>query len=65
MDAARWFASSASHVNPAATCGDLCRGGSAGIAPAGVHGFIAAQLVGAGLGWGLDGWLAPPAPSAH
>lgn len=65
IGAAYWFTSSTAFANPAATYGRLWSDSFAGIAPASAPGFIAAQLLRAGLGWGLSCWLAPPAASAH
>ena len=57
ITAAYWFTASTSFANPAVT---LARGLSdtyAGIAPAGVAAFIAAQIVGALLAVALARWL--------
>jgi glycerol uptake facilitator-like aquaporin len=57
ITAAYWFTASTSFANPAVT---IARGLSdtfAGIAPAGVLAFIAAQMAGAGAGAVLASWL--------
>lgn len=53
IGAAYWFTSSTSFANPAVTVGRAFSDTFAGIAPASLAGFIAAQLVGAVLGTGL------------
>lgn len=53
IGAAYWFTSSTSFANPAVTIGRIFSNTFAGIAPASAPGFVAAQLVGAGLGAGL------------
>ncbi|MFG6467082.1 aquaporin [Roseateles sp. BYS87W] len=53
IGAAYWFTASTSFANPAAAVGRMVSDTFAGIAPASVPGFIAAQLVGAALGLGL------------
>ena len=50
IGAAYWFTASTSFANPAATFGRMFSDSFAGIAPASVAGFVAAQLVGALLG---------------
>jgi len=50
IGAAYWFTSSTSFANPAAAFGRMFSDTFAGISPASVPGFVAAQLVGAGLG---------------
>jgi len=50
IGAAYWFTASTSFANPAAAFGRMFSDTFAGIAPASVPGFVAAQLVGAGLG---------------
>ncbi|MFI7147135.1 aquaporin [Nonomuraea sp. NPDC050022] len=50
IGAAYWFTSSTSFANPAVTLGRAFTDTFAGIAPASVPGFIAAQLAGAALG---------------
>jgi len=49
IGAAYWFTSSTSFANPAVTIGRAFTDTFAGIAPASVPGFVAAQLVGAGV----------------
>ena len=49
IGAAYWFTSSTSFANPAAAFGRMFSDSFAGIAPASVPGFIAAELLGAGL----------------
>lgn len=53
IGAAYWFTSSTSFANPAVTIGRAFTDSFAGIAPASVLPFIAAQLVGAATGLGL------------
>src|SRR5690242_14222377 len=53
IGAAYWFTSSTSFANPAVTIGRAFTDTFAGIAPASVAPFIAAQLVGAAVGLGL------------
>ncbi len=63
IGAAYWFTSSTSFANPAAAFGRMFSDTFAGIAPASVPGFIAAQLVGAAVGVGLHRLLGKPSPS--
>jgi arsenate reductase len=65
VGAAYWFTSSTSFANPAVTIGRAFSDTFAGIAPASVPGFAAAQLVGALLGVALVGLLFPPHASIH
>ena len=62
ITAAYWFTSSTSFANPAITIVRSLSDTFAGIAPADVPAFVAAQLVGAVLATLLGGWLfaAPP-----
>jgi len=53
IGAAYWFTSSTSFANPAVTIGRAFTDTFAGIAPASVPGFIAAQLIGLALGVAL------------
>ncbi|MFJ7956906.1 aquaporin [Streptomyces sp. NPDC096319] len=53
IGAAYWFTSSTSFANPAVTIGRMFTDSFAGIAPASVPPFLAAQLVGAAAGLGL------------
>ncbi|MGH6659484.1 MAG: aquaporin [Sphingomicrobium sp.] len=55
--AAYWFTSSTSFANPAITIIRSLSDSFAGIAPADVPGFVVAQVVGAGLGAIVGGWL--------
>jgi len=55
--AAYWFTSSTSFANPAITIIRSLSDSFAGIAPADVPAFIAAQIAGAGLGAFVGGWL--------
>lgn len=57
--AAYWFTASTSFANPAVTLARSLSNTFAGIAPASVGLFIAAQLAGAALATGLFGWLLP------
>ncbi|GAA4965567.1 glycerol uptake facilitator-like aquaporin [Nonomuraea thailandensis] len=62
IGAAYWFTSSTSFANPAVTLGRAVTDTFAGIAPASVPGFIAAQLAGAALGGLLLALLYPATP---
>lgn len=64
IGAAYWFTSSTSFANPAVTVGRIFSDTFAGIAPASVPGFVAAQLVGAAVGVGLLLVLFPSAARA-
>ncbi|MFJ1603784.1 aquaporin [Streptomyces sp. NPDC088253] len=65
IGAAYWFTSSTSFANPAVTVGRAFTDTFAGIAPASVAPFIAAQLVGAAVGLGLVAVVfGRPAPAA-
>jgi glycerol uptake facilitator-like aquaporin len=57
IGAAYWFTASTSFANPAVTFGRMFSDSFAGIAPASVPGFVAAQLVGAGLAVALHKML--------
>jgi len=59
IGAAYWFTASTSFANPAAAVGRMMSDTFAGIAPGSVPGFIASQLVGALIGWGLAASLSP------
>jgi glycerol uptake facilitator-like aquaporin len=59
ITAAYWFTASTSFANPAVTIARSLSDTFAGIAPGGVAGFIAAQLVGAAIATVLAGWLWP------
>lgn len=54
IGAAYWFTASTSFANPAAAFGRMFSDSFAGIAPASVLGFMAAQFVGAGIGLALN-----------
>jgi glycerol uptake facilitator-like aquaporin len=51
IGAAYWFTASTSFANPAAVMGRMLSDSFAGIAPASAPGFVAAQCVGAVIGW--------------
>jgi glycerol uptake facilitator-like aquaporin len=57
--AAYWFTASTSFANPAVTIARACSDTFAGIRPADVGGFLAAQAVGATLGALVFSWLTP------
>ena len=59
IGAAYWFTSSTSFANPAAAFGRMFSDSFAGIAPADVPGFIAAQVLGAMLGVAISALLGP------
>jgi glycerol uptake facilitator-like aquaporin len=61
ITAAYWFTASTSFANPAVTIARAFSDTYAGIAPAGVLGFIGAQIVGALAAVVLASWLWPPA----
>lgn len=61
IGAAYWFTSSTSFANPAVTVGRLFTDTFAGIAPASVLPFLAAQLLGTALGIAATIALFPPA----
>jgi glycerol uptake facilitator-like aquaporin len=54
IGAADWFIASTSFANPAAAFGRMFSGRFAGIAPASAPGFVAAQLIGAVIGVGVE-----------
>jgi glycerol uptake facilitator-like aquaporin len=58
--AAYWFTASTSFANPAVTIARAMTGTYAGIAPAGVPGFILAQLAGMLAAVAVGGWFWPP-----
>jgi glycerol uptake facilitator-like aquaporin len=60
IGAAYWFTASTSFANPAAAFGRMFTDTFSGIAPASVPGFVAAQLLGAGLGVGIHRALGLP-----
>jgi glycerol uptake facilitator-like aquaporin len=59
ITAAYWFTASTSFANPAVTIARAWSDTFAGIAPAGVPGFIAAQLAGALAAIAASHWLWP------
>jgi len=61
IGAAYWFTSSTSFANPAVTVGRAFTDTFAGISPASVPGFLAAQLLGAAIGVALAAALFPRA----
>lgn len=63
IGAAYWFTSSTSFANPAVTVGRMFSDTFAGIDPASVPGFIAAQLVGGLVGLALVRYLFPDVAS--
>ena len=68
IGAAYWFTSSTSFANPAVTVGRMFSDTFAGIAPAAVPGFVAAQLAGGVAAYGLIRILYPdvtPADAAE
>ena len=64
ITAAYWFTASTSFANPAVTIARALSNTFAGIAPTGVPGFIAAQMIGAVAALALAAWLFRPAPEA-
>jgi glycerol uptake facilitator-like aquaporin len=64
IGAAYWFTSSTSFANPAVTIGRIFSDTFAGIAPASVPLFVAAQLLGAAAGLALVRFLFPDAAVA-
>ena len=59
IGAAYWFTASTSFANPAAVLGRMLSDSFAGIAPASALGFVAAQCVGAAVGWAANKQLEP------
>jgi glycerol uptake facilitator-like aquaporin len=57
ITAAYWFTASTSFANPAVTIARSMSDTFAGIAPSGVAGFIAAQLLGMATAVALSSWL--------
>jgi glycerol uptake facilitator-like aquaporin len=57
ITAGYWFTASTSFANPAVTIARTLSDSFAGIAPASVPGFLAAQLAGGLIGAGVWGWL--------
>ena len=64
IGAAYWFTSSTSFANPAVTIGRVFTDTFAGIAPVSMLPFLAAQLLGAGIGTAVAILLFPPLTSA-
>jgi glycerol uptake facilitator-like aquaporin len=64
ITAAYWFTSSTSFANPAVTIARSLTDTFAGIAPAHVPGFIAAELAGGAMAFVVFAWLLPPRPKA-
>lgn len=60
ISAAYWFTASTSFANPAVTLARAATDTFAGIRPADVPGFVAAQLLGAAAATALFRWLVPP-----
>jgi glycerol uptake facilitator-like aquaporin len=63
ITAAYWFTASTSFANPAVTMARSVSDTFAGIRPADVPGFVAAQLAGAAAATGLFRWLVPTLPA--
>jgi glycerol uptake facilitator-like aquaporin len=63
IGAAYWFTASTSFANPAITIARSLSDTFAGIRPADTAGFIAAQLLGAAIGWQIHRTIAPAAIS--
>jgi glycerol uptake facilitator-like aquaporin len=59
IGAAYWFTASTSFANPAAVLGRMLSDSFAGISPASALGFVAAQCVGAVIGWWTAKMLKP------
>jgi glycerol uptake facilitator-like aquaporin len=59
ITAAYWFTASTSFANPAVTVARSLTNTFAGIAPAGVFGFILAQMAGMLIGVALGSWMWP------
>jgi glycerol uptake facilitator-like aquaporin len=61
---AYWFTASTSFANPAVTLARALTDTFAGVAPSSVPAFVAAQLAGAALAFGVWEWLLAPARKA-
>ena len=61
ITSAYWFTASTSFANPAVTVARSFSNTFAGIAPAGVLAFVAAQLIGMAAAIGIGAWLWPKA----
>jgi glycerol uptake facilitator-like aquaporin len=59
IGAAYWFTASTSFANPAAVLGRMLSESFAGIAPVSALGFVAAQCLGAAMGWAASRLLEP------
>jgi glycerol uptake facilitator-like aquaporin len=59
IGAAYWFTASTSFANPAAVLGRMLSDSFAGIAPISAPGFVAAQMIGAGVAVGVHKLLSP------
>jgi glycerol uptake facilitator-like aquaporin len=64
ITAAYWFTASTSFANPAVTLARAASDTFAGVRPADVPGFIAAQALGAAAATGLFRWLVPSLPAS-
>ena len=62
ISAAYWFTASTSFANPAVTVARALTNSFAGIAPASVPGFLAAQILGSCMGLLIVGWLFKQVP---
>lgn len=65
IGAAYWFTASTSFANPAAAFGRMFSDSFAGIAPSSAPAFVAAQLVGAGVGVAIHKALSLPSTQTH
>lgn len=65
ITAAYWFTASTSFANPAVALARSLTNTFAGIRPADLPGFIAAELFGAVCALALMGWLLRPRPTTH
>jgi glycerol uptake facilitator-like aquaporin len=65
IGAAYWFTASTSFANPAAVMGRMLSDSFAGIAPVSALGFVAAQCVGALIGWTANYLLSSRNAQAH
>ena len=63
ITAAYWFTASTSFANPAVTLARSASDTFAGIRPADVPGFVAAQIIGATIATALFNWLVPIGPA--
>jgi len=64
ITAAYWFTASTSFANPAVTLARAASDTFAGVRPADVPGFIAAQALGAAAATGLFRWMVPSLPAS-